>query len=491
MLRTRGRAPLVVAMVLAPLVAAIGSGLTAPGAQDSDTTTAVISTTVVPMTTSGAVLRDHTVVVRGDRIVDVGPATTVQVPAGARIIDGRGKHLLPGLVDFHVHLRDARELDEYLRHGVTTVVSMRATDTTLELRDRVRAGAIAGPRILTAGPLVDGAPPIWSGAGTTVVTTEAEAIAAAGAHCRAGYDLLKTYNNLHAALLPALVSRAHACGIPVAAHLPRLPVREEGLARGLAAGIDLIAHAEEIFFTHLGGASDALLQPNASVAPERINDAVRRIADAGAAVVPTLSFVAMTARMLDDVEAVFRDPLFARLAPDVQAMWREQNPARRNNLEAFARRERVKRPAVTSLTRKLQDAGVLLLAGTDASAPGMYPGRSLHLEIEELVASGLTTVDALAAATRNAGRFLAGHPRDGARADLRDLARLGTIEPGAVADLVLLSGNPLEDVGHLSRVDGVMTRGRWRPVRAQQDAPRRQVAVTIDDVPGGGGAGSP
>ena len=476
------------ALVALTVFAAGGAG--GPAGPRQDAAVAVVNTTVIPMTSPETVLREHTVVVRGDRIVEVGTAADVQVPAGARVVDGRGKYLVPGLVDFHVHLRDARELDEYLRHGVTTVVSMRATETTMALRERVRSGAIAGPGILTAGPLVDGDPPIWRGAATTIVTTSADAVAVAETHCREGYDFLKVYNNLQPALLPELVSRAHACGIPVAAHLPRVPVREEGLARGLAAGIDLIAHAEEIFFTHLGGASDALLQPQASVDPERLDDAVRRIAAANAAVVPTLSFVAMTARMLDDVDAVFRDPRFNRLAPDVQQMWREQNPTRRSNLGAFTARERVKRDAVAALTRKLQAAGVLLLAGTDASAPGLYPGASLHLEIEELAASGLTPFQALAAATRNAGRFFAAHPPGSGRADLRALARLGTIQGGAPADLVLLAGNPLEDLRQLSRLEGVMTRGRWRAIGSGQPRSRRQVAITIDDVPRGGDGGS-
>ena len=395
-----------------------------PSSQTS-TSTAFVDATVVPMTTPGVVLRRYTVVVRGERILEMGPADAVQVPSDARIVDGRGKYLIPGLIDFHVHLRDLRELEEYLRHGVTTVVSMRATETTLMLRERVRAGTVVGPRILTAGPLVDGDPPIWSGTSTLVVASETAAEAAADAHCRNGYDFLKVYNNLQPDLLPALTSRAHDCGIPVAAHLPRQPMRDEGLERGLAGGIDLIAHAEEIFFTHLRGASDARLESQAAVAPMLIDEAVRLIARANAAVTPNLSFVAMTARLLENAEAVFRDPLFDRLAPDVQTMWREQNPSRRRDVAAFAQRERIKRPVLATLTRSLQEAGILLLAGTDASAPGMYPGRSLHLEITELMASGLTAFESLAAATSNAGQFFASHPPGGGRNDLRDLARLG------------------------------------------------------------------
>jgi imidazolonepropionase-like amidohydrolase len=281
-------------------------------------------------------------------------------------------------------------------------------------------------------------------------------------HCRAGYDLVKVYNNLNPDLLAEIVKGAHACGVPVAGHLPRQPVREQGLTRALDAGLDLIAHGEEIFFTHLGGGADGAKGATQPVAPERIASAVRRIAEARAAVIPNLSFIAMTARMLEGVEAVFADPEFTLLSPGVQDMWQEQNPTRRKDLDAFRQREQVKRQAVTAMTLQLQQQGVLLLAGTDASAPGMYPGKSMHVELQELVAAGLTPRDAFVAATRNAGRFFEEHPRPRQKRTANpDLLRLGTITRGGSADLLLLRRNPLDDIRAVAEIDGVMTRGRW------------------------------
>lgn len=422
---------------------------------------AVAGVHVVPMT-SNAVLRSHTVLIEDGRIVRVGPEGTVAIPADAAVVRAPGRYLMPGLADLHVHLRAESELESYLRHGVTTVAALRGTGTVLGMRDKVRSGVLTGPRILTAGPLIDGDPPIWSGAGTRVVTTFEQARATAEAHCRADYELLKVYNNLHADLLPAVVNRAHECGLPVVAHLPRTPLRREGLTRALAAGVDVIAHGEEIYFTHLGGGSDAAIdQGTKPVADDDIESAVAAIRDAGAYVVPTLSFIAMTARMLEDAESVFADDEFARLAPDVQQLWRTQNPARRPDVDAFARRERVKRAAVMTLTRRLQAAGVPLLLGTDASAPGLFPGRSAHLELEELVKAGLTPYEALAAGTRNAARFLEQFRRPSAATG--GTPPPGTIEPGRAADLVLLRGNPLEDVRHAASIEGIVVRGRWVP----------------------------
>jgi imidazolonepropionase-like amidohydrolase len=421
---------------------------------------AFVDVTVVPMT-SDEVLPSHTVIVRDGRIAEIGPSASVTVPAGIKTISASGQHLVPGLVDFHVHLRAESELSAYLRHGVTTVVAMRGTETALELRLRSNARTIVGPRVLAAGPLVDGEPPVWPGPATQVVTTKELARAAVDLHCKAGFDLVKVYNNLHPEFLAEIAKGAHACGLPVAGHLPRVPKREDGLTRALDAGLDLIAHGEEIFFTHLAGGTDAKA---AAIRAERVASAVRQIAEARAAVIPNLSFITMTARMLDNVAAVFAEPEFKLLAPSVQDIWRDQNPTRREDLNAFRQREVVKRSAVTALTVQLQQQGVLLLTGTDASAPGMYPGKSMHLELQELVASGLTARDAFAAATRNAGRFFEQHPRDGKRkSGNSDLLRLGTIVRGGPADLVLLRANPLEDIRAIESIDGVMVRGRWVP----------------------------
>jgi imidazolonepropionase-like amidohydrolase len=127
-------------------------------------------------------------------------------------------------------------------------------------------------------------------------------------------------------------------------------------------------------------------------------------------------------------------------------------------VEAFTRRERVKRAAVVALTARLQTAGVPLLLGTDASAPGLFPGRSAHLELEERAASGLRPFQAIATGTRTPGRFFA------ERVHRISGPRLGIIERGAAADLLLLGADPLADVRHVALIEGIMLRGRWRPV---------------------------
>lgn len=413
----------------------------------------IVDVNVVPMT-ADTVLMEHAVLVRDGRIAAITPMRNFTVPSTAAVLDADGRYLVPGLVDFHVHLRAERELDAYLRYGVTTIAVMRGTPDLLEIREALRSDSLTGPRLFTAGPLLDGDPPIWSGDGTRVVTTPADARAVVAAHVRTGYDFVKVYNNLDPDMLTVVDEAAREAGLAVVGHLPRRPVRSEGLRRGLDAGIDLIAHGEEVFFTHFGGAPDSLMQAGAYIPPtdDEIEEAAALIAGREAAVTPNLSFVEMTARMLADLDAVFADPDFERLAPGTREMWRERNPTRRPDLEAFTARERVKHDVVRRLTAALHEADVPLLIGTDASAPGMYPGKSVHVELAELRGVGLDPYDVLAAATRNAGDFLAQHV-SGAPA-------IGRIVPGYAADLLLVDGDPRADLSVLARPWRVLKAGR-------------------------------
>jgi predicted amidohydrolase YtcJ len=184
-----------------------------------------------------------------------------------------------------------------------------------------------------------------------------------------------------------------------------------------------------------------------------MTQAVRLIQEHGVTVIPNLSFVTMTRVQLDDVERVWTDPEAQFLHPTVQNMWRQQNPTTRADLGRFDLRERGKQTIVRPFTRALNEAGVPLLLGTDASAPGMFPGKSAHIELRELVAAGLTPYQALATGTSNTGRFL--YRR------VRPTSPFGTVTAGSRADLVLLSANPLADISHLARIAGVVVRGKW------------------------------
>ncbi|HWS85858.1 MAG TPA: amidohydrolase family protein [Pyrinomonadaceae bacterium] len=435
---------------------------------------AFVGVNVVSMTRDG-LSKDQTVVVEGGRITRVGPSASVRPPRNARRIDGRGKYLMPGLVDFHVHLRDESELLSYLIHGVTTVVHMGGptgnVPDVLALRRRVAGGEVTGPNVYTTGRILDGDPAVFPGV-STVVNTPAEARRAVEDQYRAGVDFIKVYNNLTSDVLRATVEAAHRRGLAVVGHVPRRDGRPRALQTALAAGQDMIAHGEEFFFTYFYGDADGLLNRGLPPQPERsgIPTAVRLARESGAAVTPNLSFVAMTRRQLDDLDAVLSDPEARHLHPAVLAMWRGQNPTRRPDPARFSLRERAKYAFLKDLIPALQAGGVLLLLGTDSSAAGMFPGKSAQLELREMVEAGLKPHQALAAGTRNAGRFIRRH--------VRGAEPFGAVAPGQRADLLLLEADPLTRVDHVSRIAGVAVRGRWLP-REELEKMRGEAAASF------------
>ena len=463
----RVRMPLLLAI---PLIAAAScAGGTAT--EQATAVTAVVGVDVIPMDAE-RVLRDQTVIVRDGVIAEIGDRGAVRLPADAARLDGSGRFLIPGLVDMHVHLRDSSELLSYLAYGVTSVVHMSGPMANLpdvvDLRRRVAAGEIPGPAVYTTGRMLDGDPPINPDVSVAVRTPQ-EARAAVEAQIEAGVDFIKVYNNLDEGALRAAVAAAHARGLGVFGHIPRAGGREQALQRALDAGLDVIAHGEEYFFTFFhGGVEDRLDAGEVPwIPPDRRSDAARLSRRAGVAVIPNLSFVAMTRAQLDDLSGVLADPEARFLRPEVLAMWKRRSPATRPDIDRFDRRERAKYQFVREFTAALSEAGVPLMVGTDASAPGLFPGKSAHLEIRELAGAGLTAYDALSAGTRVPAAFIASH---------RGGMAFGTITTGSRADAILLRGNPLEDIAHLSAIDGIFVRGRWltsADLRALRDNARR------------------
>ena len=417
---------------------------------------AILDVHVIPMDVE-RVLRNQTVIIRNGLIEAVGESRSVRVPERALRIDGSGRYLLPGLTDSHVHLRDTLELLSYLAYGVTTLVHLsgpvgRVPDV-VDLERRVSNGEILGPTIYTTGRILDGDPPINPGVSTTVRTPE-DARTAVAMQIDAGVHFIKVYNNLSEDPLRIAISTAHERGVAVFGHIPRAGGRAAALQRALSAGLDVIAHGEEYFFTFfyddVEGQLDKGLVP--TVAEDRIPEAVRLTREAGASVTPNLSFVAMTRAQLDDLGGVLGNPEARFLHPVVLNTWRQQNPTTRPDLERFDRRERAKYGFIQKLTKALNDAGVPLLLGTDASAAGLFPGTAAHVELRELVKAGLTPYQALATGTRNAGAFIASHT---------SAKPFGTLAPGTRADMILLRRNPLEDVAHTADIEGLVVRGAW------------------------------
>jgi hypothetical protein len=447
-----------IAAGLCALIVMLVAGRPASADDTTARNIAIIGVTVVPMD-SDRILPNQTVIVSGERIRAIGDTASTPVPPQAIRIDADGQYLVPGIADLHVHLRGADEYGSYVANGVTTVMhlgsSPRHSREVLSHRDEIRAGTRHGPNIYTTERIIDGDPPA-SNSAHRISTPDAarEQVAAVG---KDGFDFIKTYNNVSEEVFAATVAEARKQGLPVIGHIPR----NFAPATAFAAGLDAVVHTEEFFFTWFKGPRsivdmDRSYRADLSTLPSLI----ALLQEHDVAVMPNLSFTYTNFVMWDGLENLWNDPEVRYLHPDTLYGWQVSNINRREEIENFVVRGQWKYDLMQELTREFQKAGILQVLATDASAPGLFPGKSAHRELTELVKAGLTNFEVLAIATRNAGEFV--------RRYIDSEARFGQLLPGYRADFVLLAENPLEDVRNMRSIRGVAVNGRWQDQAALQ-----------------------
>ena len=428
--------------LLAALLSLLAGCATTPPAPAGDVL-AIINANVIDGT-GAEPAAGRTLLVRGGRIVRMGTAAEVRVPPGARVLDARGAYAIPGLWDMHVHaLWDTtvaeRFLPAFVAHGVTGIRDMGGSLEVLRhARGRIAAGGLAGPRIVAAGPVLDGPEPVDPSISLRVSTPD-EARAAVDSLARGGADFVKVYTLMSPDLFLAAAARARERGMPVAGHVPG-EVDPRAAAR---VGMRTMEHMR----AELGGFCTRATQ----AACDSIIPVLR---EHGVWQTPTLLPRWFRAHM-DSVD--LSDPRLAALPAVVRDYWlaeHAQNLGRRS-AEDWARLRR-EHDEERWLAGYLQRSGLPLLAGSDAGVPFSHPGSGLHQELAMLVDAGLTPMQALQAATRNAAQALAADS-------------LGTLEVGRVADVVLLAANPLDDIRNTRRVVVVVLGGRMLD-RAALDA---------------------
>ena len=416
---------------------------------------AFVGVHVIPMTEDGLVLRDQTVIVEGDRIAAIGPRADRAVPDEARRIEAEGRYLIPGLADMHVHLEhfdDPEVLRLFVANGVTLVRNMDGRPYILGWRDSVASGALLGPAIVTAGPIIDGDPPLRDD--NLAVATAAEADSVVSEQAARGYDFIKLYTNLSNDAYDAALAAAARHGLPVAGHAPADAPFDAVLSGGQGSlehldGYDDLIEADDSPFRNGWHWTKLYLAMPAD--SEKIERAAERTRDADLWNVPTLALKdALVSH--DEMMARLDDPTFAYVPRPIREYWESYTHETGgrlgpDDLDLLAAGGRHR----GALVRALRRHGAGILAGTDTPNPFLVPGFSLHEELASLVRAGLTPAEALAAATREPARFLDASEEH------------GTIEPGKRADLVLLEANPLDDIRNTRSVAGVMLRGRWLP----------------------------
>jgi imidazolonepropionase-like amidohydrolase len=421
-------------------VAALLPLLAGPAAVGGPSVTAIEHVTVLPMDGRDS-LTDQTVVVRGEIIERVGPSATIRVPDGAGRIEARGRYLIPGLADMHVHPYDTDGLPSYLAFGVTTIAVMHGFPAVLEWRERIRRGELVGPTIYSAGPSVNGYP-----AGNPLfvsVEDPAEARAVVAEQHEAGYDFVKVYSMLNPSEYSAILAEAKRAGMPVIGHIPW----QVGWRAIITQGQAVVAHVEEFF--------------NAGIQDSMFEEAARLAAKHGTAVTANLYAYSEMLAESGDIPRLLNDPeMRYHSSAGLSEKLPSSNRSLRPNQADFNGYLTRQLPRMRRLVKLLRDAGVPVLGGTDTETFG-FAGQSLHGELHELLIAGFTPYQVLESATRIPGEFIAKH--------LRDAEPFGTVAAGNRADLVLLDANPLTDLENLKRVRGTMTRGRWyTPEELQQ-----------------------
>ncbi|MEO1510915.1 MAG: amidohydrolase family protein [Planctomycetota bacterium] len=471
------------------LAAAVGAAVSASvaGPLGSGRVTAITNANIVSMDGDG-VLEDHTVLLREGKIAAVGPSDLVVPPDGAQVIDADGLWMIPGLSDMHVHWNGPHYGRVLVGHGVTNARNLWGFPGHIELREKALAAPDLDdplPSLTTAGPIVDGDPPVWPGS-TGVADTEA-ARAAVREQVAAGYDFIKVYSRLSREAFLAITDECAALGVRFGGHVPQSVSLEEALDAGMWS----IEHLTE-YQPALQGPGSPLNQMDDSerrrlnywqhgvLLAAGVDDAMmaevgRMTVASGVWNVPTLIVNRrLSASPETKAELMGAEPM-RYISPGVRSFWDPSNDFRLQNVDpADLKRAEENFGVYLRIVRGLHEAGVEFVAGSDTPNPFVFPGYSLHEELELLVEAGLSPYQAIRAATVNPSRML------------KQKGEFGRVGPGHRGDLVLLRRNPLEDITATREIEGVVLRGEHFD-RAALDAMLDRAAEMAEtaQMPGG------
>ena len=416
---------------------------------------------------NGKLIPGQDVMIRADKISFVGPSDLKH--KASREVEGKGKFLMPGLWDMHVHFGGGDSLIQenkdllslYILYGITTVRDAAAdlSPSVLQWRKEIAEGILDGPRIFTSGPKIEGFKSIW--VGDLEIDNTAELKLALDSLKKLQVDFIKiTDNTLKPALYLEAVKEARKRGWKASGHVPGALTLQQVSEAGLSS-------VEHISYMLKAGSKDDVLFAR-QIAEGKLTardmnvkilqnfDTVhamsvfRQLAKNGTAVVPTLSIIGTTAWLDRDNHS--GDSMLLYMGPGLRKTytWRVERAAK-DAPEAVELRHQVFERAA-GLLPLIQKSGMTIIAGTDAGYLNcfVYPGQGLHKELEAMVKFGMTPLQTLQASVINGPAFFG------------KSNQYGAVKPGRMADLLLLDANPLLEIGNTQKIYGLIIRGNYR-----------------------------
>jgi imidazolonepropionase-like amidohydrolase len=402
---------------------------------------------VIPMDKE-TVLEDYTVVIEDGLIKTIGKSSAITYSKDAMLIDAKGKYLIPGLAEMHAHVppvEDIAPMKEVLLlfacNGVTTIRGMLGHPKHIELRSKIESGEIFGPRFITSGP---------SFSGNSLRNPE-QAAQMVRDEKKMGYDFLKLHPGITLDNFNAIVKTAREVNIPFAGHVSN----DVGVWRAIDAGYASI--------DHMDGFVESLV-PDLDKIPEserglfglfignkadtsRIPKLMHALKEKNVWVVPTQCLAVRWMGSSQTTDELLKEPEMVYMSKETLNNWANA----KNNIMSNAKYNKEAAQKFIALRNQLilacQKNGVGLLLGSDAPQVFDVPGFSLYHELQYMVDAGLTPYEALRSGTVNPGIFFKND-------------KLGIIKTGAIADLVLLNGNPLKDITQVKNIEAVFLNGR-------------------------------
>jgi imidazolonepropionase-like amidohydrolase len=388
--------------------------------------TAIINAVIIDGN-GGTPIENGTIIIEGEQIKSVG--ANIRIPQGAKIIDAAGQTAMPGLADMHVHLADGggllgyqRRLNALLYSGVTTVMDMGGVMPFVQqMRQAIEADRIPGPHIYYVGPLIDSVDPQWP-AITRSMASSAQAPGIVKYLKKNGADAVKAYAKLNRGQIRALVEAGEKEGLPVILDA----WFQNGGEHLVTTGVRAFAHT-----------------------PRRVtDDTLNTMKEEEVYIVTTRAVGGVAKNASVRGSSFLESDLIRNTTPPWELQTAQEDIARALADDEFVR-ERFSKPFFDLLqgnVKQLFDAGIPLVAGTDND--GLFIGETLHFELELLVGAGLTPLQVITTATKNAAMLM------------KDEDQWGTLEPGKRADILLVSGRPDKNISDTRNIEMVMQEGR-------------------------------